>query len=232
MAATRRPRRPCPRPTRRRWSRPSASRCRAPRMPDRTSHRLTPKTHSPEPLQGWTQWCLDIEDIVSLCESEHAISTVQERNRDLLKALAREQPQLYAELGQAFVSRRERLAERRSAPKASSVSRIARARRPESFSLARWNMPELVLPRLKPKQLRERVNRSCPGHRAWVRRHRLLRPRLQARTRSNARMSAPALTAEQGSSRPTSGRSALCSPPPRAASDRGSGVRGADTRST
>ena len=32
-------------------------------------------------------------------------------------------------------------------------------------------MPELVLPRLKPKPPRERVNRSCPGHRAWVRRH-------------------------------------------------------------
>lgn len=84
---------------------------------DRTSHRLIPKTHSPEPLQGWTQWCLDIEDIVSLCESEQAISTVQERNRDLLKALAREQPQLYAELGQAFVSRREVLAERAASPK-------------------------------------------------------------------------------------------------------------------
>jgi hypothetical protein len=79
---------------------------------DRTSHRLSPRTHGPEPLQGWTQWCLDIEDIVSLCESEAAISTVQERNRDLLKALAREQPQLYAELGQAFVSRREVLAAR------------------------------------------------------------------------------------------------------------------------
>jgi hypothetical protein len=32
-------------------------------------------------------------------------------------------------------------------------------------------MPELVLPRLKPKPPKERVNRSCPGHRAWVRRH-------------------------------------------------------------
>lgn len=73
---------------------------------DRTSHRLIPKTHSPEPLQGRTQWCLNIEDIVALCESEDAISTVQERNRDLLKALAREQAQLYADLGQAFVSRR------------------------------------------------------------------------------------------------------------------------------
>jgi hypothetical protein len=77
---------------------------------DRTSHRLIARTHSPEPLQGWTQWCLDIEDMVSLCESEQAISTVQERNRELLKALAREQPALYAQLGQAFVSRREALA--------------------------------------------------------------------------------------------------------------------------
>lgn len=76
---------------------------------DRTSHRLAPKRHSPEPLQGWRQWCLDIEDIVALCESEQAIATVQERNRDLLKALSREQRALYDELGQAFVSRREAL---------------------------------------------------------------------------------------------------------------------------
>ena len=82
---------------------------------DRTSHRLTPRIHSPEPLQGWKQWCLDIEDIVALCESEQAISTVQERNRGLLKALAREQPQLYCEVGQAFVSRREALSSRRAA---------------------------------------------------------------------------------------------------------------------
>lgn len=82
---------------------------------DRSSHKLAPRTHSPEPVQGWKQWCLDIEDIVGLCESETAISTVQERNRDLLKALAREQPQLYAELGQAFVSRREVLATRAAA---------------------------------------------------------------------------------------------------------------------
>jgi hypothetical protein len=82
--------------------------------PDRASHRLSRSAHGPESVQGWPQWCLDIEDIVSLCESEQAISTVQERNRDLLKALAREQPQLYAELGQAFVSRREVLSQRQS----------------------------------------------------------------------------------------------------------------------
>ena len=96
---------------------------------DRTSHRLSPKTHSPEPLQGWTQWCLDIEDIVSLCESEQAISTVQERNRDLLKALAREQPHLYAELGQAFISRREVLTTQSARPKRMTSSRSAKAPR-------------------------------------------------------------------------------------------------------
>jgi hypothetical protein len=81
---------------------------------DRTSHRLTRRTHIPEPPQGWTQWCLDIEDMVVLCETEQAISTVQERYRDLLKAVAREQPSLYAQLGQAFVSRREALASKPS----------------------------------------------------------------------------------------------------------------------
>jgi hypothetical protein len=32
-------------------------------------------------------------------------------------------------------------------------------------------MPELVLPRYIPKAPRSRPNRSCAGHRAWVRRH-------------------------------------------------------------
>jgi hypothetical protein len=102
---------------------------------DRTSHRISPRTHSPEPLQGWPQWCLDIEDIVSLCESEAAISTVQERNRDLLKALAREQPQLYAQLGQAFVSRREVLASRVPARKV--AKRLRTSEKAKTSSLQR-----------------------------------------------------------------------------------------------
>lgn len=32
-------------------------------------------------------------------------------------------------------------------------------------------MPELLLPRLRPKPRREAKNRNCAGHRAWVRRH-------------------------------------------------------------
>ena len=95
---------------------------------DRTSHRLSSKIHTPEPPQGWTRWCLDIEDIVSLCESEQAISTVQERNRELLKALAREQPHLYAELGQAFVGRREVIANRIGKMKSERRSRSVPAK--------------------------------------------------------------------------------------------------------
>jgi hypothetical protein len=78
---------------------------------DRSSPR-TSKTHRAEPIQGWQQWARDIEDIVSLCESEQAISLVQERNRDLLKGLSREQSDLYRQLGECFGARREALANR------------------------------------------------------------------------------------------------------------------------
>lgn len=90
---------------------------------DRSTYRLNPKTVRPEPPQGWRQWCLDVEDIVSLCESEQAISSVQERNRDLLRSLSREQPHLYAELGQAFNSRREVLTTASVQPKRVIASR-------------------------------------------------------------------------------------------------------------
>ena len=78
--------------------------------PDRTTYKLRGgKTHPPKPVQGWAQWCVDIEDIISLCESEQALATVQERNRALLKALSREQPKLYARVGKAFAGQRENL---------------------------------------------------------------------------------------------------------------------------
>jgi hypothetical protein len=35
----------------------------------------------------------------------------------------------------------------------------------------RWQMPSLVLPRRIPQPPPKRNLRSCPGHRAWVRRH-------------------------------------------------------------
>jgi len=91
---------------------------------DRSSPRASRKTHLAEPIQGWQQWARDIEDMVSLCETDQAISLVQERNRDLLKALSRERADVYRQLGEAFGSRREVLQERTgTAAKARSPKR-------------------------------------------------------------------------------------------------------------
>ena len=83
--------------------------------PDRASPRPTSGAHVAEPVQGWAQWSRDIEDIVAVCETEQAIGLVQERHRELLKSLSREQPALYRELGEAVTARREALEERGAA---------------------------------------------------------------------------------------------------------------------
>ena len=98
---------------------------------DATSHKLVARTHAPEPVQGWEQWARDIEDIVAVCESEQAIDTVQERNRDLLKAISRERVELYRELGECFGSRRHLLRNRTQTapakPKKSKAQRSAQS---------------------------------------------------------------------------------------------------------
>ena len=100
--------------------------------PDRSSPRLSARIHDPEPVQGWGQWAMDIEDIVGLCESEAAIDLVQERNRELLKSLSREQPALYRELGEAFTARRQVLQQRSAKPPIRKrASRATRAKKPD-----------------------------------------------------------------------------------------------------
>jgi hypothetical protein len=84
--------------------------------PDRSSPRVSAKTHEPEPVQGWEQWARDIEDIIAVCESEQAITLVQERNRRLLEALSRERQDLYRQLGNCFGARREALSARDKVP--------------------------------------------------------------------------------------------------------------------
>lgn len=79
---------------------------------DASSSRLMRRIHLAEPIPGWQQWCEDIIDIVGVCESEKAIDTVQERNRSLLMALGRAQPELYAHLGNAVIERRAMLSKR------------------------------------------------------------------------------------------------------------------------
>lgn len=83
------------------------------------------KTHLPEPIQGWRPWSLDIIDIVSVCEAEQALQTVQERNREMLKALSRERRELYEEVGRAFTARREALNQSPAPKKARQQARKA-----------------------------------------------------------------------------------------------------------
>ena len=79
---------------------------------DGSSHKLHAKIHASEPVQGWEQWALDIGDIVNVCETQDAISLVQDRNRALLLALSRERPDFYSELGATFTARLEFLRDR------------------------------------------------------------------------------------------------------------------------
>ena len=93
--------------------------------PDAATAPVRVKTHPPEPVQGWRPWSLDIIDIVSVCEAEQALEMVQERNRDMLKALSRERPELYDEVGRAFTARREALKQSRAPKKARQRARKA-----------------------------------------------------------------------------------------------------------
>jgi len=90
--------------------------------PDRSSPRPA-RTHSPEPVQGWEQWARDIEDILSVCESDAAIELVRQGHRELLTALSCERQDLYQRLGECFAVRQHALAERSSRPKPSKPRR-------------------------------------------------------------------------------------------------------------
>ncbi|MCL6730134.1 ERF family protein [Sphingomonas hankyongi] len=88
----------------------------------RGARRPRAKLHGPQPEQGWQQWIIDIRDLLAGCESEEAVTLVQDRNRSLLTALSREHGDLYSEIGSDFSSRREYLRSKPAKPK------VARAR--------------------------------------------------------------------------------------------------------
>lgn len=96
--------------------------------PDKASHRLRARTHEAEPVQGWEQWAADIIDMITVCESEQAIGTVQERQRELLKAISRERPELYAALGEVFSARRKLMNNRRDRSEKSLRSKKGRGK--------------------------------------------------------------------------------------------------------
>ena len=73
---------------------------------DASSHRLKRgRSHEREPVEGWAMWTSGIIDIIESCATQEALERLQERQRPLLKAVSREKPDLYAQLGAAFAKR-------------------------------------------------------------------------------------------------------------------------------
>ena len=77
---------------------------------DASSHRLKhARTHQREPVEGWAMWTSGIIDILQSCVTREALRRLQDRQRPLLKALSREKPDLYAQIGAAFANREAEL---------------------------------------------------------------------------------------------------------------------------
>jgi hypothetical protein len=76
---------------------------------DRSTHRLRRREHPREPVEGWQQWAAGIADIARSCATADALDRLQSRQRQLLTAIARERPDLYATLGEAFGDRAREL---------------------------------------------------------------------------------------------------------------------------
>lgn len=77
--------------------------------PESRGYRLLAKTHGPSPVEGWEQWVADITEIARSCESEDALSRMQQTHRARLTSLSRERPDLYSGLGDVFNERRAQL---------------------------------------------------------------------------------------------------------------------------
>ena len=74
---------------------------------DAGSHRLKRgRSHASEPVEGWEAWATGTIDIARSCVSPDALERLQDRQRPLLKAISRERPELYAQLGTAFAELR------------------------------------------------------------------------------------------------------------------------------
>ena len=94
---------------------------------DASGHRL--RLREVEPVEGWQAWSEGILDMIRSCESTQALDRVRIRHRQLLYALKRERPDLYANIGQGFAMRSQQLAA--PLPKRAAKSGPARKAKPK-----------------------------------------------------------------------------------------------------
>jgi hypothetical protein len=95
---------------------------------DASSHRLKVPGRATEPAQGWDAWAKDIIEMIGVCDSIAALDRVRTRQSALLTALRREQPALYATIGEAFGKRGHELAAPAAPSKPAKPTRRGAAR--------------------------------------------------------------------------------------------------------
>jgi hypothetical protein len=76
---------------------------------DQRSPRLKRDSHVAAPVEGWAQWAEDLTSVIATCMSEEAIERLLGSNKPQLHALACEQPDLYAHVGEGMAARRAAL---------------------------------------------------------------------------------------------------------------------------
>lgn len=69
---------------------------------DRTSHN---RLAVPEPPEGWEAWVGEVIDVANSCDSVEALDRLRNSRRQLLGALQRSCPELYAKAGEAIAAR-------------------------------------------------------------------------------------------------------------------------------
>ena len=73
---------------------------------DASSHRLKQsRTHQREPVEGWAMWMSGIVEIIQSCATREALQRLQDRQRPLLEALRRENPEMFSQIGAGFAKR-------------------------------------------------------------------------------------------------------------------------------
>ena len=97
---------------------------------DAASHRR--KVREVEPVEGWQAWSEGILDMIKACESGEGLDRVRTRQGQLLYALKRERPDLYANIGQGFAMRGQQLTAPKPKPPAKPRTCAAKPKARES----------------------------------------------------------------------------------------------------
>ena len=81
------------------------------------------------PVQGWAQWIADIGDMVRVCETEEALTRLQQTYRRELRQLATVDPEGFAATGTRFQERRNAVTRKVARPAQVAVRPVNGARR-------------------------------------------------------------------------------------------------------